>query len=63
MVAGHNQVLYRETGDWVTEGELIADVGNSGGQANTGLYFEIRNAGEPSNPQQWCQARPNTKAA
>ena len=60
---GHNQVLYRATGDWVAEGELIADVGNSGGQTNTGLYFEIRNAGKPSNPQQWCQVRLSTKAA
>ena len=55
---GHNQVLYRETGDWVAAGELIANVGNTGGQQRSGLYFEIRSAGIPSDPQLWCQARP-----
>ncbi|MEO2174216.1 MAG: peptidoglycan DD-metalloendopeptidase family protein [bacterium] len=60
---GHNQVLYRETGDWVSAGELISHVGNSGGQLQSGLYFEIRSAGEPSNPQLWCKARPQNKAA
>jgi len=59
---GHNQVLFRETGDWVTAGELIANVGNSGGQRESGLYFEIRSAGKPSDPQLWCHARP-VKAA
>lgn len=54
---GHNQTLYRETGDWVSAGEVIATVGDSGGQDKTGLYFEIRTAGKPSNPQQWCVAR------
>lgn len=55
---GHNQVLYREVGDWVTAGETIATVGDSGGQKRPGLYFEIRHAGKPANPQLWCQARP-----
>lgn len=54
---GHNQTLYRETGDWVSAGDVIATVGDSGGQDKTGLYFEIRTAGKPSNPQQWCVAR------
>ena len=59
---GHNQVLYRETGDWVTAGDMIATVGDSGGQNKTGLYFEIRIAGKPSDPQNWCVAR-NRRAA
>ena len=54
---GHNQVLYRETGDWVTAGETIAAVGNSGGQIQPGLYFEIRANGKTADPQRWCQAR------
>lgn len=54
---GHNQVLYRETGDWVGAGEVIATVGDSGGQNRSGLYFEIRIAGKPSDPQKWCIAR------
>ena len=59
---GHNQVLYREVGDWVTAGETIATVGDSGGQKRPGLYFEIRHAGKPANPQLWCQARPKGNA-
>lgn len=60
---GHNQVLYRETGDWVAAGETIASVGNTGGQSGFGLYFEIRSAGKPFDPQLWCQARPKSRAA
>jgi septal ring factor EnvC (AmiA/AmiB activator) len=60
---GHNQVLYNEAGDWVAGGELVAKVGNSGGQKKSGLYFEIRNEGKPTNPQLWCQTRTLSKAA
>jgi len=52
---GHNQSLYRETGDWVEPGEVIATVGDSGGQEQTGLYFEIRKDGKPSDPVRWCR--------
>jgi len=51
---GHNQSLYRETGDWVEPGELIATVGDSGGQEKPGLYFEIRKNGKPADPVRWC---------
>ncbi len=54
---GHNEVLYRETGDWVTAGETIATVGDTGGQNRSGLYFEIRHAGKPTDPQHWCRVR------
>ncbi len=51
---GHNQTLYKETGDWVEAGERIAAVGRSGGQERTALYFEIRHNGRPANPARWC---------
>ena len=54
---GHNQTLYKETGDWVNANQVIASVGNSGGRQNAGLYFEIRHNGKPQNPQQWILAR------
>lgn len=50
---GHNQQLYVEAGDWVDAGRTIAAVGDSGGQASTALYFEIRKNGKPVNPNQW----------
>ena len=52
---GHNQSLYKETGDWVEANEVIAAVGKSGGQQSSGLYFEIRHNGKPSNPVKWCR--------
>ncbi len=53
---GYNQALYKETGDWVEEGEVIASVGRSGGQSKSGLYFEVRVKGQPSNPTKWCKS-------
>jgi len=52
---GHNQSLFKETGEWVEAGEVIASVGRSGGQQQAGLYFEIRHNGKPSNPTSWCK--------
>jgi len=53
---GYNQALYKETGDWVEEDEVIATVGRSGGQKKSGLYFEVRVKGQPSNPAKWCKS-------
>jgi len=53
---GYNQALYKETGDWVEEGEVIATVGRSGGQLKSALYFEVRVKGQPSNPTKWCKS-------
>ena len=52
---GHNQSLFKETGEWVEPGEVVALVGNSGGQSNSGVYFGIRYNGKPVNPRKWCQ--------
>lgn len=52
---GHNQSIYKDVGDWVQTGEVIASVGNSGGRDRPGLYFEIRHNGVPTNPVLWCR--------
>ena len=52
---GHNQNQLKATGDWVEAGETLATVGRSGGQDNSGLYFEIRLKGAPVNPLQWIK--------
>lgn len=49
----HNQSLFKSTGDWVAAGDAIASVGNSGGQEQVGLYFEIRQGGKPIDPAPW----------
>lgn len=59
---GGNQSLYKEVGDWVEAGEVIASVGNSGGNKNTALYFEIRHKGKPTNPLKWCRNKPKKLA-
>ena len=51
----HNQALYRDVGEWVDQGEVIATIGNSGGQTSSGLYFEIRHNGAPTDPAKWIK--------
>ncbi|MEE8429334.1 MAG: peptidoglycan DD-metalloendopeptidase family protein [Gammaproteobacteria bacterium] len=55
---GYNQLLHKEVGDWVSGGELISNVGVSGGQTEPGLYFELRHKGRPVNPAAWLQGSP-----
>ncbi len=52
---GHNQSLFKDTGDWVEANETVALVGNSGGRLNAGVYFGIRRNGRPVNPKVWCK--------
>ncbi len=51
----HNQSLLRNVGEWVTAGTPISTVGNSGGQEQAALYFEIRHDGKPTDPSRWCR--------
>jgi septal ring factor EnvC (AmiA/AmiB activator) len=52
---GHNQTLLKAVGEKVEAGEPIALVGKSGGQTNSGLYFELRHQGIAINPAFWCK--------
>ncbi len=54
---GHNQGLYKEVGEWVDAGTVIASVGDSGGQSRSALYYEIRKQGQPVDPQRWSSRR------
>ena len=49
----HNQTLLRNIGDWVSAGDDIAETGATGGNNDTGLYFELRKNGEPVDPSPW----------
>jgi septal ring factor EnvC (AmiA/AmiB activator) len=51
----HNEALLREVGEWVSAGAAVATVGNSGGRAEPGLYFEIRKDGKPTDPVAWLR--------
>lgn len=50
----YNQSLYKNVGDKVMAGEIIATVGVSGGRPEPGLFFGIREKGKPVNPLTWC---------
>ncbi|MCL4410345.1 MAG: peptidoglycan DD-metalloendopeptidase family protein [Gammaproteobacteria bacterium] len=47
---GYNQALLKNVGEPVRAGEVIALAGQSGGQREASLYFEIRHQGNPINP-------------
>jgi septal ring factor EnvC (AmiA/AmiB activator) len=55
---GHNSSLYKEVGDEVDGGEVIAAVGNSGGLSLPGLYLELRKKGQPFDPGAWFKGNP-----
>lgn len=56
-VYGNNETLLASVGERVETGAVIAQVGNTGGSADSGLYFEIRLEGRPVDPLKWAAAR------
>ena len=52
---GYNRSVYKKEGSRVQANEVIAAVGNSGGQSQNALYFEIRKGQTPQNPSRWCK--------
>jgi murein hydrolase activator len=52
-IYGNNEALLKQVGDAVTTGDAVATVGNSGGNADSGLYFEIRHRGKAFDPLRW----------
>jgi septal ring factor EnvC (AmiA/AmiB activator) len=56
-IYGNNESLLKQTGDAVTLGEPLATVGHSGGNEQTGLYFELRHLGRPFDPLRWAKLK------
>lgn len=50
---GFNQSLLKKEGDKVKANETIALAGDTGGQAQASLYFEIRRNSKTQNPRRW----------
>ena len=50
---GFNQTLLKKEGDKVTTGETIALAGDTGGQEQPSLYFEVRRNSKAQNPFSW----------
>lgn len=57
---GYNETLLKNAGDWVAPGDVIATIGDSGGQQQSGLYLELRRGTKPVNPRQWITKRPGS---
>ena len=55
---GYNESILKNAGDWVAPGDVIATVGDSGGQNQASLYFELRKGTKPLDPRQWVTRRP-----
>ena len=54
---GYNETLYKQVGQTIAGGEVVAAVGNSGGSGDSGLYFEMRHQGKPFDPLTWVNVR------
>ncbi|PXX41869.1 murein hydrolase activator EnvC family protein [Undibacterium pigrum] len=50
---GNNQAVLKHVGDVVKTGDVIASAGNSGGNEESGLYFEVRHQGRVFDPLNW----------
>ncbi len=51
----NNESLYKQPGEPVRAGDVVAAVGATGGQDETGLYFELRHQGKPFDPLAWVR--------
>lgn len=50
---GNNQSILKQAGDTVRAGDSIAFVGNTGGNASNGVYYELRRQSKPFDPLSW----------
>ncbi|MFT3849226.1 MAG: peptidoglycan DD-metalloendopeptidase family protein [Propionivibrio sp.] len=56
-IYGNNEAVLKQTGETVRGGDVIASVGNSGGNPESGLYFELRYQGQPLDPLKWVNLK------
>jgi septal ring factor EnvC (AmiA/AmiB activator) len=56
-IYGYNDAVLKEVGDSVHGGDSIAVAGNSGGNQESGLYFELRHKGQPIDPLEWINLK------
>ena len=56
-IYGNNDSLLKQVGQAVKGGETVATVGNSGGNPDSGLYFELRHQGQPIDPMKWASLK------
>jgi len=52
---GNNKILTKKVDETVHGGDIIAAVGNSDRNLDSGLYFELSHEGEPFDPLKWIK--------
>lgn len=53
----NNETLYKQVGDVLSGGDTIAAAGNTGGNEDFGLYFELRHQSKPLDPMKWMATK------
>jgi septal ring factor EnvC (AmiA/AmiB activator) len=56
-IYANNEALLKQVGENVTAGEVLATTGSSGGNEETGLYFEMRHLGRAFDPMRWVRLK------
>ena len=56
-IYGNNDALLKQVGQTIRGGDVIATAGNSGGNPESGLYFELRHQGHPIDPMKWASLK------
>jgi septal ring factor EnvC (AmiA/AmiB activator) len=56
-IYANNESLLKQVGDIVGVGEAVATTGASGGNEETGLYFEMRHLGRAIDPLAWVKLK------
>jgi septal ring factor EnvC (AmiA/AmiB activator) len=56
-IYANNDSLLKQVGENVTLGETLATTGASGGNEETGLYFELRHSGRAFDPLRWVKLK------
>jgi septal ring factor EnvC (AmiA/AmiB activator) len=56
-IYANNESLLKQVGDAVAVGEQVATTGSSGGNEETGLYFELRHLGRAFDPLRWVKLK------
>ncbi len=54
---GNNQAVLKSVGNKVKAGDVIATVGNTGGNKQNGLYYELRKKTKPVDPLKWSKLK------
>jgi septal ring factor EnvC (AmiA/AmiB activator) len=56
-IYANNEALLKQVGEPVAAGETLALTGSSGGNEETGLYFELRHLGRAFDPLRWVKRK------